>query len=695
MISEKSCNIDYDKTIYKMRINLFKHIANTDSLKKYKFSNSNIKFIVNNDYDNYLIYKKKFINTIIKKFIINEKCINSSINLTEELKIIFDNEINYLISLDIHVNIKYYIYSNILNRLIFDILIRNENEPLFKKCNYPINKSLIENYDKFKEQDELNHLINLYKYYKNSSFIKNYINYFFFNDINNYNKINSKFYTTEDKHYLNFVLYYNEFFIGIYNNNFIIIKNDYYLQKIKNININYLNSISNLLLNNNNNIFKLKKYKLYKSLELFNNYLSDLINEIYIFNRDYLIYYNENNVNNTNYTNKKKILNIDVSNKKVNYISFRSKMINNTTNITNLLYYINKYTQKVNDTCTSDIMRKTYIIDLFNYLCMNPNIFCSSNYFSLCVLEKIIAFVLKHPKHKNILNLLLLNLGKYSCIFNRELPCIIDNNNNINHNINKYIKYHIYNYSKLNKINECIKNNNEYLYKINKLIETHNKYNYHPIFYTNEKKIFNNDLNENYIPVNYAIIQLIYMYYDEYIFTDKCGRDIYTYFLNIEDNCIYYLDLNVTNNFYDINKSNYLEINIKKSFKLSNMFSNIIKEYCNHKKINLCNYKYKTNEIMDHLSYRFNNFNKIIESEDKFQCLICFDDYNTVFRTKCNHNYCIECSVKWFIEKDENLCPYCKGNINNVDVEYSIYGYQHKHNKSTLDMITNGLNFII
>ena len=101
-----------------MRINLFKHIANTDSLKKYKFSNSNIKFIVNNDYDNYLIYKKKFINTIIKKFIINEKCINSSINLTEELKIIFDNEINYLISLDIHVNIKYYIYSNILNRLM-------------------------------------------------------------------------------------------------------------------------------------------------------------------------------------------------------------------------------------------------------------------------------------------------------------------------------------------------------------------------------------------------------------------------------------------------------------------------------------------------------------------------------------------------------------------------------------------------
>lgn len=698
-------NIDLDTSndinMYNIRLKLFKYRLNNNEFNEYKLSDLDIEFLIKNNYDDYLIYNKCFINKILDKFMSIKKCRTNSLNLKNELKSIIDTEIDYIHNLDVLHDVKKYIDINILNKLLLEILVQQENDELFKKSNYPLNKSLIEKYDNLKEEDRTkedckrdrdNYLINLYKYYKDSDLIKNYNCYFFFKYINQYNRIKQNiYYNTSNRLYLHLVLYYNKYFIGIYNNNFIICNDEDYNYEIEMCNIDNLDNMTTSLLGEKQNIFDLDGKELYEVLESSDNF-TNIEKDIYNINSNYIKYNNEINYDiDVNRYIDKYLLNIDLCNKKVNHILFKSKIYNKILQHTDIINNIDKYTKKVHNTRADNIMRDQYIVDLFNYLCDNSYIFCVSNYLAFCTLEKVIFFVLREPYHKNILNLLLSNIRKYSCISNPELPYMIDHTI-----VHKYMKYHLINYDKMNNVEKLVYSRTHNIYKVNKLIETHHKYNYYPLFYTDEKRILNNDLNENYIPINYGLIQLVCMYYDVFVFTDKCGRNIYTYFFNIEDRFVYYLDLNIVNNFDDTNHFMDLDIKIKKSFQLSNIFNNIIKEFCSFNKIILNNYKYDTNDIMDYIGYKFNNFNKVIESENKIQCLICFDDYNNVFRTKCNHNYCIECSEKWFIEKDESFCPYCRRNINNVDVEYSIYDYQLlKDNVSTMDIITNGLNFII
>jgi len=49
-----------------------------------------------------------------------------------------------------------------------------------------------------------------------------------------------------------------------------------------------------------------------------------------------------------------------------------------------------------------------------------------------------------------------------------------------------------------------------------------------------------------------------------------------------------------------------------------------------------------------------------INLEDK--CVICFkEDYN--FLSSCNHSYCLDCFLIWYIGYDKKECCYCKQNI--------------------------------
>ena len=42
-------------------------------------------------------------------------------------------------------------------------------------------------------------------------------------------------------------------------------------------------------------------------------------------------------------------------------------------------------------------------------------------------------------------------------------------------------------------------------------------------------------------------------------------------------------------------------------------------------------------------------------------CLICRDETNT--KISCNHDFHEECTNKWIRESNNNLCPYCKKEI--------------------------------
>ena len=87
---------------------------------------------------------------------------------------------------------------------------------------------------------------------------------------------------------------------------------------------------------------------------------------------------------------------------------------------------------------------------------------------------------------------------------------------------------------------------------------------------------------------------------------------------------------------------------------------------------------------------------KLIIVKEKKQCLICYEDYNKIINTNCNHNYCVSCYNNWFIDKNKDRCPYCRNYIfnnnygNNYDSNYNI-----KNNINILNFVTNGLNYIV
>lgn len=94
--------------------------------------------------------------------------------------------------------------------------------------------------------------------------------------------------------------------------------------------------------------------------------------------------------------------------------------------------------------------------------------------------------------------------------------------------------------------------------------------------------------------------------------------------------------------------------------------------------------------------------NTFINNINKHECLICYDYYNKIINTKCNHFYCISCYNKWFIDKNKDKCPYCRNNIffdSSIDSNYYNY-YDNYYNSSKenikfLDLVTYGLNYII
>jgi hypothetical protein len=46
-------------------------------------------------------------------------------------------------------------------------------------------------------------------------------------------------------------------------------------------------------------------------------------------------------------------------------------------------------------------------------------------------------------------------------------------------------------------------------------------------------------------------------------------------------------------------------------------------------------------------------------------CSICYDN-NSNFLTSCNHNFCVECFMMWYIEHNKKQCSYC---MQNIDIE--------------------------
>ena len=49
-------------------------------------------------------------------------------------------------------------------------------------------------------------------------------------------------------------------------------------------------------------------------------------------------------------------------------------------------------------------------------------------------------------------------------------------------------------------------------------------------------------------------------------------------------------------------------------------------------------------------------------------CLICTDNFRDVCKLRCGHMICLSCLIKWF--RHSKTCPFCREEINNINLNY-------------------------
>jgi len=114
----------------------------------------------------------------------------------------------------------------------------------------------------------------------------------------------------------------------------------------------------------------------------------------------------------------------------------------------------------------------------------------------------------------------------------------------------------------------------------------------------------------------------------------------------------------------DNNSSNSTIINLKR--KLNRPLSEKVKELEERN-------KYLQKSLKKKFEERLQEINNDID--EYFNCQICTEKYNKNEQTKmvltCNHNCCLLCLNKWFIEKGNIECPFCKQHIDfKKDLEF-------------------------
>lgn len=125
----------------------------------------------------------------------------------------------------------------------------------------------------------------------------------------------------------------------------------------------------------------------------------------------------------------------------------------------------------------------------------------------------------------------------------------------------------------------------------------------------------------------------------------------------------------------------YINTRIDLKKKISN---DLFKNVCKLKKILSIKYLKDINNNYDYLKkngeiipiiknsleyyYENKNYNKLIELlnidvikkkvDDINECYICYEN-NGLLKTQCNHNFCLDCILKWYIHTKKE-CPYCR-----------------------------------
>ena len=143
-------------------------------------------------------------------------------------------------------------------------------------------------------------------------------------------------------------------------------------------------------------------------------------------------------------------------------------------------------------------------------------------------------------------------------------------------------------------------------------------------------------------------------------------HEINPYFYDLKNNIIKFLDCDIDNHIMllELNNKNIIKNNKSSCSSSIVQFTSCLLEM--QEKMRNILLKDKSGIIFndfDSIYKYFDNLkSKIVKLENKTEeCYICYENKEEVFITECKHNFCVECSRKWF--KNNNSCPYCKSKV--------------------------------
>lgn len=509
---------------------------------------------------------------------------------------------------------------------VFNLNKKNSNNYNNKAIEYNNNqtkiKRIINTFNKY-DKEYYNNFLNILD---SDNFIFYYLSNIFdcIEDINFISNIN--------KDVLCYINKYINKNINKENNNILNEKN--VLDDEKKINIFNIFNLFNK--NNKSNIESVLESNILKS----NNYqLNKICKEILFYL--YCFYKHTNNIillnkiknilkyKNDNFYILDEIEILKEENKSLNIIKpfLKSTIINynNSNNINNKYLVYEYFINLLNDALTNTNNKRYQKIILHKYFIMSLNKCNDINKFDLDTYKNItkcniidIFDTYFHLIELNYIYFDYINIHSIYLLSNKkyiELQSKLSNNENILDEYKNNI-IHNYNFSKfyMNKYNITIAIENYDFSKNN--IQCHNDFN------------INNDLN---IILDDRLNTIL---------DDKLNNDLKEYLL---DNSNKYK--------FDIK---YIDNDILKIYSY-NDFKNYIKK----KRLkDIFNYTLNNSYIIKNICETLNND----DSNNNYECLICYNDIKYQVITNCNHNFCSDCFIK-ILNTNTKKCPYCRQDL--------------------------------
>jgi len=96
----------------------------------------------------------------------------------------------------------------------------------------------------------------------------------------------------------------------------------------------------------------------------------------------------------------------------------------------------------------------------------------------------------------------------------------------------------------------------------------------------------------------------------------------------------------------------------------------LVEKFPNRYKLKITNYYYNfvLNRFQKNYHLDIQIIQNIIHNKESIECLICYEmKKNNIYKTNCNHYYCMECYENWYTQNEKHECAYCRQSVYAID----------------------------